>query len=421
MVKSVAQPPEPAAVSGEPQAKAAPLRILSLSCVYPNPNEPELGLFVRSRLHHLSALAEVKVVAPIAFIRHGRWPGDKRKVSFRRTEEKAEILHPIWIYPPGGTWINAACLALRVFPVAIRMRKQFRFDVIDAHFGYPDGISACLLAAALGVPFTVTLRGNETMHAHARICGWIMKWALRRAARVITVSRRLSEFALSAGVCAEKVSVIPNGIENGVFYPRDRMACRVKHGIAREARVILSAGSLIERKGHHRVLHAVSALKRQGSPCELLLAGGPGREGQFEECIHQLVRELGLERSVRLEGQVAPQQMAELMSASDVLCLASTREGWPNVIHEAMACGLPVIATDVGAVPEMMPSPEYGLVVPVGDQEALAGALLRALDKDWDRQAISAWAQSRSWQQVAREVFAQMEIVVAGAKKGRVV
>jgi hypothetical protein len=94
MVKSVAQPPEPAAVSGKPQAKAAPLRILSLSCVYPNPNEPGLGLFVRSRLQHLSALAEVKVVAPIAFIRHRRWPGDKRKVSFRRTEERRKSSIP---------------------------------------------------------------------------------------------------------------------------------------------------------------------------------------------------------------------------------------------------------------------------------------------------------------------------------------
>jgi glycosyltransferase involved in cell wall biosynthesis len=107
------------------------------------------------------------------------------------------------------------------------------------------------------------------------------------------------------------------------------------------------------------------------------------------------------------------------MSAADVFCLASTREGWPNVVHEALACGTPVVATDVGAVPDLIPEPCYGLVVPVNDEAALEAALQTALHKDWDRPRIAAWGQRRSWEQVAREVFDEMQNVVAEQAEGQ--
>jgi glycosyltransferase involved in cell wall biosynthesis len=101
------------------------------------------------------------------------------------------------------------------------------------------------------------------------------------------------------------------------------------------------------------------------------------------------------------------------MSAADVLALASEAEGWPNVVHEAMACGTPVVATDVGAIPEMIPSPELGFRVPFGDTGALRDALRMALARDWDRGAIARYAQGRAWDKVAAEVVEVLEEVVA--------
>ena len=256
------------------------------------------------------------------------------------------------------------------------------------------------------------------MHASHRLRGLMMSWALRRAERVITVSQRLAEFAESAGTARDKLRIIPNGIDGSVFYPRDRAASREKHGIEEKARVILSVGTLIERKGHVRVLQAMRTLAQAGTPCHLLIAGGSGREGDFENAIRRSIFEFGMESVVRLEGQVSPEHLAELMSAADVLALASGREGWPNVVHEAMACGLPVVATDVGAIPQMIPSAEYGLIVPVNDQMALQEALLRALQKRWDRRSISAWAHCRSWASVAQEVVAQMQQIVFTRDEG---
>ena len=269
--------------------------------------------------------------------------------------------------------------------------------------------------SCLDVPFTVTLRGNETMHAEHPRRRKLMAWSLRKASRVIAVSERLRRFALQLGVESERAKTIVNGIDPTLFYPRDRARCRREHGLPAEARIVLSAGSLIERKGHHHVARAVAALRRLGVDAHLVIAGGAGREGRYEGELRRLIAELDLAERVHLLGEVSPQTLAEVMSASDIQCLASTREGWPNVVHEAMACGTPVVATDVGAVADMIPSPKYGSVVPVGDSLALERAIQHALAREWDRRSISALAHSRTWECVACDVLSEFEQVAAEA------
>ena len=174
---------------------------------------------------------------------------------------------------------------------------------------------------------------------------------------------------------------------------------------------MLSAGSLIERKGHHRVVQAL----HEYPGVQLVIAGGAGREGRFEEEIRQLVSTLHMESRVRFLGHVSPAILPELMSAADLFCLASTREGWPNVVHEAMACGTPVVAADVGGVSDMVPSESYGYVVPVNDPAALREAIGKGLDRTWDHEAIAGWAASRSWENVAREVLEEFRAVLRGS------
>jgi teichuronic acid biosynthesis glycosyltransferase TuaC len=399
------------------RSKASHLRILSLSCVYPNPNDSGFGLFVRSRLRHVSRDAEIKVIAPVAqidFATKGQPLFGRRGIPFQRWDEGLHIIHPAWIYPPGGYAINPVLLFLRLLPLAVELRKSFDFQLIDAHFAFPDGIAAGLLSKALGVPFTVTLRGSEVVHAGYAWRRKLMAWSLRRASRVITVSERLREFAISAGVDADKAKTIPNGVDSTMFFPRDREYCRRKHGILPNARVVLSAGTLLELKGHHRVARAVAGLRQRGLNLELIIAG---REGRYESELRSQIADLGLAQHVRLMGEISPGDLAEVMAACDVFCLASSREGWPNVVHEAMACGAPVVATDVGAVKDLVASPDYGLVIPVGDGDALEQALFRAFEIHWDRESISAWAHSRTWDHVAQEVLSEFQYVANAAPK----
>jgi glycosyltransferase involved in cell wall biosynthesis len=387
------------------------LKVRTLSTVFPNPNEPDLGLFVRARLNELAREADVNVVAPVPLVDYGNPKGRyfaAQRIPSRRRDGALEIYHPRWFHLPGGTFLNSFFLAARLLPLLARLARQGRIDVLDSHFGFPDGVAAAVLARYLRLPYFITLRGNETSHLPKPLMTSLFRWAFGGAARIITVSRPLAEFAIRLGVRPDRVKTIPNGVDSNLFFPRDRVQARLKHGLLQDSLVILSAGYLIERKGHHRIIQALLDLGRQGLYPELLIAGGPGREGLYEERIQKLVTTLGLQRQVRFLGKVEPSVMAELMSLSDVLCLASSREGWPNVVHEAMACGAPVVVTDVGGVAEMIPSEEYGYIVPVDAQEELVAALAKALRKPWRRDRITEWAQSRSWKQVAAEVAAEI-------------
>jgi glycosyltransferase involved in cell wall biosynthesis len=393
------------AVGGGSPASTKQIRVLSLSCVYPNPRETRLGIFVQSRLRRLSDLAPLKVVAPIPQIDYARSRIGRRDVPQHEWDGTIEIFRPAWLYPPGGNCFNAVLLFLRLLPLAAALRKRYPFDIIDAHFAFPDGAAAGLLAAALNLPFAVTLRGNETMHARYSGRRRLMAWSLRRASAVITLSEELRRLALALGVEERRIRTIPNGIDAQIFYPRGGTFCRQKHSLDPDAKIVLSAGSLIERKGHHRTMRAAAALSKTGRSVILLIAGGPGREGRYEAELRQQAAELEGSLQVRFLGEVAPGELAELMSAADLFCLASSREGWPNVVHESLACGTPVVAARVGAVAEMIPSTGYGLVVPPDDPAALERALREAIEKAWDHNMISRWAHARSWEHAAQEVY----------------
>jgi teichuronic acid biosynthesis glycosyltransferase TuaC len=390
------------------------VKVLSLSTVYPNPAEENLGPFVRHRLQQVAQFLDVQVVAPVALIDYAARRVTRPGIPAIRQDGSLLVHYPRWAYLPGGGYTSAFFLAARLIPLLRKIRRKYPFDVLDSHFAYPAGISAALIGAALNLPFSVTLRGNEIMHARSRGTGRWIRWALERASRIIAVSENLRRFAIANGVQEGRVRTIPNGVDAQVFYPRPYAETRARLGIPKRRSAIVSAGFLIERKGHHRVVLALREIRRRGIDAELWIVGGPGREGQFESKISSAVRETGLEAAVHFTGNVAPAVLADYMSAADVLCLASSREGWPNVIHEAQACGAPVVATDVGGVQEMIPRAEYGFVVPANDQDALTAALGRALETRWDRAGITAWGQARSWRQVGLETAEALTQAASG-------
>ncbi len=396
------------------------LSCLSLSTVFPNPTEPGCGIFVERRLEALASLPDgpdVKVIAPVQVFDWGNRRHRflrSRGVAWRRTQGPLEVFHPTWFYPPRGGAANAGFLAARIVLTAARLwTSGYRFDLIDAHFGHPEGVAAAVLGRLFQRPFLITMRGNEPLFAAAPSIRATQKWAFGRAARVIGVSRALSGFAESLGVARERSATIPNGVDGALYHPRDRAACREKHRIPAGSRMLLSAGYLVEGKGHHDIVRAVAKLRSQGLPLELWIAGGPGREGDFEPAIRAAIAETGLGSSVRMIGAVPPTVLAELMSAADVLCLASYAEGWPNVVHEAMACGAPVVASSVGGVPEMIPDDVAGIVIPPRDAAALAEALRAAFSRQWDRAAIARMGRERTWTRVAGEVHRLMKDVAA--------
>ena len=392
------------------------LKILSLTGLYPTKTEPGLGLFVQRRMKHVAALAEVRIVAPLAAVDYGH-PERKlfamAKEPYRVQDGPLVVYHPKWFYPPLGGWTNGYWLAARLGSTLRQIRKEFPFDVIDAHHAQPIGVAAALLARRFGVPFTVTLRGNESKYAESAGTRRVMSWALRRAGRAIGVSEHLRVLAVELGADPARARTIPNGVDSDVFYPRERVAARSGLGLPADKKLVVSAGSLCERKGHHRVVEAL----RGEMGVHLAIAGSAAREGNYEPEIRAVVEAAGMGERVTFLGHCRPAMLAEAMSAADVFCLATRQEGWPNVVHEAMACGAPVVATDVGGIGDMVEGGSRGEIVPFGDAAGLRDALGRALRRDWDRSAITAWAQARSWRHVAAEVVREMQDLMEESRK----
>lgn len=384
-------------------------KILSFTTVFPRPGDDSHGLFVRARLLAAAQFADIHVLNPVPVLEYGN-PAHTftplRDVPLLRSDGPLAIHHPRWCYPPFVNASNPFWLNLFTRGPARRLHASFPFQLIDAHWGHPEGGAALRLARSLGLPFTITLRGNEIDHARHPARRRALARAFQSAARIIAVSQPLASLATSLGASPARVRVIANGLDSTTFHPRPRLDARALLGMDPGAVHLLSAGHLTELKGHHRLVEALALLHTQGMPAHLWIAGGPGRPADFTPVLHRTIQDSGLAPFVHLLGVLPPDALASAMSAADLFCLASSREGWPNVVNEALACGAPVVATRVGAVPEILSAPGVGVIVENRRPAVLAAGIRQALSRPWDRDAIARHGQSRDWTQTAREVTA---------------
>lgn len=383
------------------------LNIVTIASVYPNPYEPTLGVFVEARQRALAEHHDVHVVVPVGVIDYS---GQGRKFRGRQAfpsearKDGLAVTYVKWVYPPGGTWMNSPALFAQLLPRIRALHRKRPIDVLDAHFAFPEGVATCLLARTIGAPYVVTLRGNELMHCQKPLVRRTVSYALRHAAHVIAVSDNLRAFAIRQGAVTGHATTVPNGVDTDLFYPRNREQLRKDRSLGPDEPVIVSVGHLVRGKGHDKVIRAVAELRRIGLPVRLLIAGAPGRTGPCEHELRNLVSELDLESAVTFLGSVPREEVPNVLSASNVLCLASSREGWPNVLNEALACGIPVVSTDVGAAREIVLHDDLGYIVPVDDPKALSVALTAALTRTWDPDTLAASSRSRSWDAVGFDV-----------------
>ena len=384
-------------------------KILVFTHVFPNPQEPNLGVFVLRRIEKIAERADVKVVAPVpAFPLLDRVKGIAySQIPLTEMVGNIEVHHPRFFYVPGlMKWLDGYWMFLSVLSCIKRLRKRFAFDLIDAHFAYPDGVAAWLLARFFRVPFAITLRGNEVYHNTHLLKRPQIKKALRETSALITVSRPLLEFARNeCGVGNGNTWVIPNGVDDALFKVIQRNSARVDLGVARERQILITVGGLIKRKGIDRVVRLLPHLKAKLPGIRYIVIGGKSREGDETANLQQLVAELGLQDTVQFLGILPQAQIVAWLNAADVFVLLTEREGCPNAVIEALACGVPVVTTPVGANPDLIKSGSNGFLVDMANGHATTDVLLRSLNANWNRAEIRATVRDRSWDVVADEVL----------------
>ena len=387
------------------------VKVLLFSTVFPNSAQPHHGVFVRERMQGLPAEEfDVRVMAPTAWFPFvsGLRPGLRPEVPEEEVQSGIRVYHPRFFSIPGiFKCLDGLFLFLWTLPLLLRLRRKFPFQVIDAHFVYPDGLAAVLAGLFLRVPVTITLRGLLPLLVPYRLRRPQLRFALRRAARVIAVSESLKRDAVALGIKPEKVRVIENGIDPSAFQMLDRVEARRRLGLAKYGPMLVSVGTLSERKGFHLVIEAVARCAKRWPALRFAIVGGDGAEGAMSAQLRQLARKLGVQDAVIFAGPRESRELADWYSAADLFVLATAHEGCPNVVLEALACGTPVVATPVGNIPELIDSPRVGLLVE-RTVESLVQGIARGLDRNWDRDAVRARIASRTWDAVGREVAEEL-------------
>ena len=399
--------------------------ILVWSSLFPGPAQPQAGVFVRERMFRVAKELPLTVISPQPWfpmqglLRRFR-PHFRPEMPRREVQQGIEVLRPRYFSVPGVLKrLDGYFMAAGALPTVRRLRQAGRADVIDAHFAYPDGYAAVRAARAVQAPVAITLRGTEVRHASDDGLRGRLVVALRGADRVFAVSDSLRRLALELGLAPEKVLVVGNGVDSERFRPEDAEVARRSFGLDSAARVLVTVGGLVERKGFHRVIECLPELLQSHPTLQYLVVGAPGPEGDYSRELRSQVSALGLQDRVHFVGALPPESVRRALSASDVFVLASRNEGWANVLLEAMACGVPVVASDVGGNREVVCTTQLGRVVRFGDREALSRAIDDALRTDWDRAAIRRHAERNDWQQRVSTLLDEFRRLAPGSNGRR--
>lgn len=387
------------------------MQILTFTTLYPNAARPNYGVFVENRLRHLAATAGVttRVVAPVpwfpstsptfgAWALHARAPRRERRRGF-------EIEHPRFpVIPKVGMSISPFTLYWWSRAAVGRALKETGAQAIDAHYFYPDGVAAALLAREFNVPVVVTAHGTDlNVLPQYPVPRRLIRWAAGQASGLATVCGALKQRLVELGVEPGRVTVLRNGVDLEQFQPQPREAARAALGLRRPT--LLSVGHLIELKGNHVTLAALPLLPE----FEFLVVGaGPERAS-----LERQAKALGVADRVRFLGRVPHAELAQVYGAADALVLASSREGWANVLLEAMACGTPAVTTRVGGSPEVVAERAAGVLMADRTPEALAAAVRELFAAPPAREATRAYAEGFSWDATAAGQYALLERILA--------
>lgn len=405
--------------------------IVSTTLVYPTPDRPTQGVFVQRRLEAMHEVSPLSVVAPRPWF--PVWRPAARSMVIDAIASPP-VVRPRMFYLPGMLKSRDADYYAASFMAGLRcVADRFRTKVVDAHFEWPDAVGAWRVAREAGLKFVVTLRGklvSQSRHPKRRR---LIAQMLRDADGLIAVSRSLARLADEVAERELNACVIPNGIDTDVFYRSSQLGSSGHDRVAREtlgwdaaARYVVCVGHLQRIKGFHRLVEIWPDVCAIIGNARLMLVGGDAGETRYARELTAGIAEVNRRLApplgavpVTLCGRREQREIARMLNAADLFVLASDSEGWCNAISEALACGCPVVCTDVGGNSEQVATERLGRVVSPNDASALASTIVEALSTPWNRAEIAAHGGRRSWRTVGEQCVAYIQQVSEARRMNR--
>jgi glycosyltransferase involved in cell wall biosynthesis len=382
------------------------MKIAVITSYFPSSAEPSQGRSAYQTLRVIARQANVRVFFPYAaypaFLKPRSRGYHKLDASYRPPDVKVSY-YPYSALPlvsrPLNGWMAARVLLPHV--------RGFAPDLIFSCFLYPDGYAALKIGKVLSVPVVTQSIGSDINRIGDPISAMQTRTVLRETDFLVTVSDDLRKKAVTMGAPPEKTRAVVNGCDLSVFHVRDRLEARQKLRIDPAAEAVVYIGRMDVKKGLRELVEAAASLHPERPNLHVYLVG----EGPDRPLIESAIQDNNATSYIHALPACAFDDVAVWMAAADLVTLPSYMEGCPNVVLEALACGRPVVATNVGGIPEIM-SDECGRLVPPRDPVALAQALASVLDTAWDAAAISARG-SRSWSTVAAELLEIFESLLS--------
>lgn len=398
------------------------MHILTVTTLFPSIVQPVHGLFIRARMedftrrygHRWTVIAPVPWYPKLPFKTSALYDRYARVPAFEDSRGYP-VHHPRFVViPKVGLRLQGRAMALAVRQRVREIHARHPVDLVDGHYIYPDAEAALEAGRLTGAPVVLSARGTDlNLFPRFPAIRERIRANLAACSHLICVCSELKRVALELGVPDAKASVIGNGVDTAKFRPLDRAASRAKLGLPAQDRIILSVGHLVERKGFHVLLGAFARLKDR-SGLRVAIVG----DGEMRQALRKQAAELGLADRVTFAGAVGNDALPEWYSSADYFVMASSREGWPNAVCEALACGLPVIGTRVWGMPEIVTDDGLGVLIDERTPESLAAGLERAMGRDWDRAAIAARGSRRTWEDVSKQVAPLFDAALREAHRG---
>jgi len=392
------------------------LRVLTLSTLFPDASRPTFGGFVERQTLGLAALedVEVQVVAPM-----GLPPGPLKLIGHYRSRaalpsledwKGIKVHRPRFLHIPGpGIRITPSGMTRKLLPYLRQLHRDFPFDIIDAEYFWPDGVAAARIGQALNIPVSIKARGSD-----------INAWGMRDFGRahileagnsaqgMLAVSGALRDDMVALGLPSDRIRVHYTGVDLDRFSIADRDAAKTALGIT--GPLLLCVGNLVPLKRQHL---AIEALRHMPNASLLIVGDGPER-GALEAQIAGS----GFSGRAHLFGVRPHEALPALFAAADVFVHPSSSEGLANVWIESLACGTPVVVTNVGGAREVVDSPAAGQIVdptPLAIAKA-AGSLIA---NPPDRSATRRSAERFTWAANAEALHAHLsELVERHQRRG---